>query len=60
MNKDTLNLKFRISGFIESVQKFKRKTIGIDADEDIDIKIMDKDAIANSIGIKLLQKKAGF
>ncbi len=33
---------------------------GIDADEDIDLKIKDKDLITNLIGVKLLQRKAGF
>jgi hypothetical protein len=60
VNKDEIFLRFRVSGFIWGISQFKRKNLGIYADEDIDIKIKDKDSTTNSIGVKLLQKKAGF
>lgn len=53
-SKDYIYLRFRINGYKWGIERFKRKQIGRDIEEDKDVKIKDKELVGSSICVRVM------
>jgi hypothetical protein len=53
-NKDEIYLRFRVAGYIWGIEKFRRRQIGKEVEEDKEVKIKDRDLIGNSFCVRVM------